>query len=89
MMAAIYDKALKRKDFSGIIGEKQKAEAAEKVAAAAEAAGPSKDTLHFSVIIYLCLPYFQRKAARRRKRQRRRRPQRQTTRRLVPMLGKS
>ncbi|KAF9459383.1 multidrug resistance-associated ABC transporter [Collybia nuda] len=42
LMAAIYDKALKRKDFSGIIGEKQKAEAAEKAAAAAEAAGPPK-----------------------------------------------
>jgi len=29
LMAAIYDKALKRKDFSGIVNKEKKAEAAE------------------------------------------------------------
>lgn len=52
LMASIYDKALKRKDFSGIIGEKQKAEAAEKAAAAAEASGPRKHVVNLQVAIY-------------------------------------
>jgi hypothetical protein len=37
-MAAIYDKALKRRDFSGVVDEEKAKEAAEKKAAAA--AGP-------------------------------------------------
>lgn len=52
LMAAIYDKALKRKDFSGIIGEKQKTEAAEKAAAAAEASGPRKHVGNLQVAIH-------------------------------------
>lgn len=39
LMAAIYDKALKRKDFSGIIDKEKQAEAAAKKAE--DAAGPS------------------------------------------------
>lgn len=90
-MAAIYDKALKRKDFSGIIDkEKQKEEAAQRAAANGAGANTPRPYIEhvFHEHLKLILNVRQRKAVKRKNEKRRQRLPRQMILKLAPTLGK-
>lgn len=85
LMAAIYDKALKRKDFSGIIDKDKQEEAAKK---AADEAAPALARMFIAVSFWAYINGTAMQGRARRQRRRRRKKPRQMTPKLAPMSGK-